>query len=51
MLLEDGEVALGAGDSTVLRGSMHDLRNEQPQPATFVYTSFPLTTTSSSERH
>lgn len=47
VLLEDGEVALGAGDSIVLRGSMHDLRNEQPQPATFVYTSFPLTTNGS----
>ena len=41
-MLEDGEVTLGAGDSIVLRGSMHDLRNVQPRPATFVYTSFPL---------
>jgi quercetin dioxygenase-like cupin family protein len=40
--LEDGEVTLAVGDSIVLRGSMHDLRNVQPQPATFVYTSFPL---------
>lgn len=49
VLLEDGEVALGAGDSIVLRGSMHDLRNDQPQPATFVYTSFPLTTSGSEQ--
>lgn len=41
-ILEDGEVTLGIGDSIVLRGSMHDLRNVQPLPATFVYTSFPL---------
>jgi quercetin dioxygenase-like cupin family protein len=41
-VLEDGEVTLGFGDSIVLRGSMHDLRNLQPRPATFVYTSFPL---------
>ncbi|MGD6752025.1 hypothetical protein [Streptomyces sp. BH105] len=43
VLLEDGEVTLGVGDSVVLRDSMHDLRNVQPRPATFVYTSFPLT--------
>jgi quercetin dioxygenase-like cupin family protein len=42
VILEDGELTLGAGDSIVLRGSMHDLRNVQPRPATFVYTSFPL---------
>lgn len=42
IILEDGEVTLGAGDSIVLRDSMHDLRNIQPRPATFVYTSFPL---------
>lgn len=42
VILEDGEVTLGVGDSIVLRGSMHDLRNVQPRPATFVYTSFPL---------
>ena len=41
-ILEDDEVTLGFGDSIVLRGSMHDLRNLQPRPATFVYTSFPL---------
>jgi quercetin dioxygenase-like cupin family protein len=41
-VLEDGEVTLGVGDSIVLRGSMHDLRNVHPRPATFVYTSFPL---------
>ena len=45
-----GEVTLGAGDSIVLRGSMHDLRNVQPRPATFVYTSFPLAE-SGSEHH
>ena len=49
-MLEDGEVTLGAGDSIVLRGSMHDLRNVQPRPATFVYTSFPLAE-SGSEHH
>ncbi|MFG3151464.1 hypothetical protein ACGF7W_05385 [Streptomyces sp. NPDC048219] len=43
VLLEDGEVTLGIGDSVVLRHSMHDLRNLQPRPATFVYTSFALT--------
>lgn len=42
VVLEDGEVTLGVGDSIVLRGSMHDLRNVQPRSATFVYTSFPL---------
>ena len=42
VILEDGEVTLNSGDSIVLRGSMHDLRNLQPRPATFVYTSFPL---------
>lgn len=40
--LEDGNAVLGIGDSIVLRGSMHDLRNEQSTPASFVYTSFPL---------
>ncbi|WP_146617482.1 hypothetical protein [Arthrobacter globiformis] len=40
--LEDGNVTLGIGDSIILRGSMHDLRNDQSTPATFVYTSFPL---------
>jgi uncharacterized cupin superfamily protein len=43
VVLEDGEVALGVGDSIVLRDSMHDLRNAQTVPASFVYTSFPLT--------
>ncbi len=43
VILEDGEVTLGIGDSIILRGSMHDLRNVQPRPATFVYTSYPLT--------
>jgi quercetin dioxygenase-like cupin family protein len=42
VILEDGEVTLGPRDSIVLRGSMHDLRNVQPRPASFVYTSFPL---------
>lgn len=42
IVLEDGEVTLGFGDSIVLRGSMHDLQNLQSRPATFVYTSFPL---------
>ena len=42
VVLQDGDVTLGVGDSIVLRGSMHDLRNVQPRPATFVYTSFPL---------
>ncbi|WP_405667238.1 hypothetical protein OG379_35175 [Streptomyces sp. NBC_01166] len=42
VILEDGEVTLGVGDSIVLRGNMHDLRNAQPRPATFVYTSLPL---------
>lgn len=43
VILEDGEVTLGVGDSVVLRDSMHDLRNVQTRPATFVYTSVPLT--------
>jgi len=42
IVLEDGEVTLGVGDSIVLRGSMHDLRNTGPRTATFVYTSVPL---------
>jgi quercetin dioxygenase-like cupin family protein len=42
VVLEDGEVRLDVGDSIVLRGSMHDLRNDRSRPATFVYTSFPL---------
>jgi hypothetical protein len=42
VVLERGEVTLEAGDSIVLRDSMHDLRNDEPAPATFVYTSFPL---------
>jgi len=42
VILQDGEVTLGVGDSIVLRGSLHDLRNARPRPATFVYTSFPL---------
>ena len=50
VILEDGEVTLDVGDSIVLRGSMHDLRNVQPRPATFVYTSFPLAD-SGAEQH
>jgi quercetin dioxygenase-like cupin family protein len=42
VVLEDGEVALGRGDSIVLPGSLHDLWNSRPRSATFVYTSFPL---------
>lgn len=42
VVLEVGEVALGPGDSIVLPGSVHDLRNATQEPATFVYTSFPL---------
>ena len=42
VILQDGDVTLEVGDSIVLRGSMHDLRNVHPRPATFVYTSFPL---------
>jgi quercetin dioxygenase-like cupin family protein len=51
VILEDGEVTLGVGDSIVLRGSMHDLRNVQPGPATFVYTSFPLSESGSEQHH
>ena len=43
VILEEGESALSPGDSLVLRGSIHDLRNEQPETTRFVYTSFPLT--------
>jgi len=50
VILEDGEVTLDVGDSIVLRGSMHDLRNVQPRPATFVYTSFPLAESGSHHR-
>jgi quercetin dioxygenase-like cupin family protein len=42
VILEEGEVTLGLGDSIVLRGSMHDLLNTRSTPATFIYTSFPL---------
>jgi len=42
IVLEDGDVQLGPGDSIVLPGSMHDLRNLSGSPASFVYTSFPL---------
>ncbi|VVJ21564.1 Uncharacterised protein [Amycolatopsis camponoti] len=43
VILERGEVTLSVGDSIVLRDSKHDLRNTQSRPASFVYTSFPLT--------
>ena len=42
IVLEDGVVQLKPGDSIVLPGSMHDLRNLSGSTATFVYTSFPL---------
>jgi mannose-6-phosphate isomerase-like protein (cupin superfamily) len=42
IVLEVGEVTLGPGDSVVLPASVHDLRNTTGEPATFVYTSFPL---------
>lgn len=42
VVLQVGEVTLETGDSIVLRDSMHDLRNDETGPATFVYTSFPL---------
>ena len=42
IVLEEGAVQLGAGDSIVLPGSVHDLRNLSGATATFVYTSFPL---------
>ena len=42
VVLEEGEVTLRAGDSVILPGSVHDLRNSTDEPASFVYTSFPL---------
>jgi quercetin dioxygenase-like cupin family protein len=42
VVLEVDEVALRAGDTIVLPASVHDLRNRNDDPATFVYTSFPL---------
>jgi mannose-6-phosphate isomerase-like protein (cupin superfamily) len=42
IVLEVGEVTLGPGDSVVLPASVHDLRNTTGEPATCVYTSFPL---------
>ena len=42
VVLEEGEVRLTSGDSIVLPGSVHDLRNLSGAPASFVYTSFPL---------
>lgn len=42
VVLEVGEVTLRARDTVVLPASVHDLRNTLDEPATFVYTSFPL---------
>ncbi|WP_270889685.1 cupin domain-containing protein [Pedococcus sp. 5OH_020] len=42
IILEDGDVVLGAGDTIVLPASVHDLRNRHDEDATFLYTSFPL---------
>ncbi|MEU6644064.1 cupin domain-containing protein [Saccharomonospora sp. NPDC046836] len=40
--LESDEVLLRARDSIVVPGTMHDLRNPGREPATLVYTVFPL---------
>jgi hypothetical protein len=42
IILEEGELTLAVGDSVILPGSVHDLRNQAGVPATFVYTSFAL---------
>jgi len=42
IVLEEGEVTLRVGDSVILPGSVHDLRNSTDERASFVYTSFPL---------
>jgi quercetin dioxygenase-like cupin family protein len=42
IILEEGEVTLCAGDSVILPGTVHDLRNSKDEPAIFVYTSFQL---------
>jgi mannose-6-phosphate isomerase-like protein (cupin superfamily) len=42
IILEVGKVTLRPGDSIILPGSVHDLRNSTEEPASFVYTSFPL---------
>jgi hypothetical protein len=42
VVLQDGRVSLNAGDTIVLRDSMHDLVNLHSRPSRFVYTSVPL---------
>lgn len=42
-VLETERVRLGAGETIVLRDSLHDLFNPHARQARFVYTSFPLT--------
>jgi quercetin dioxygenase-like cupin family protein len=42
VLLETAEVVLFPGDSLVLPGSMHTLRNAADEPVTMVYTAFAL---------
>ena len=42
VVLEVGKVTLRAGDTIILPASVHDLHNTTDEPATFVYTSFPL---------
>jgi mannose-6-phosphate isomerase-like protein (cupin superfamily) len=42
IVFEEGEMMLRPGDSVLLPGSVHDLRNPTDEPAGFIYTSFPL---------